>query len=624
MDSWKLALVTALVVASLGIAAAPSRADTTVTGHQDLGDPLVISPSSEPFDAPLRLSAAPLAVAFIQKMPVSKRIDEVTVGEFARGAGCSGDPGVKLRIQEHLSPTGSNLGANLEDDALPGSSSTNSTNTVSIDATMARRAWTIPPFTLHAGHGYSFNLYTVAGSPCTDVQQRTWAREGQVNPGPARCARGMPFDEWSAIGGIKQRVWHTDNAPDSQPGCSGNWSSSMPTGWLAGTYSSGSLRIHIAQVEEGQDPGSACPQRSELTSRGARGEFWQENQFVPELDDYVCTFGVFGDYGQTVPDGWHYGLPWRSDTTTKAREAYLKLETIDSDGRLEAHRPTWAFDDDETFFPQEASAFTDHWQGGPNGEYVNDPLSRNTLYSEGPVELAAAGSPGPDSELPGCPCPHRLFLGLLGERYGFGSHGPSSPSDWIAALGSDEATYAASAQEMYAKGHDDIVYGRPVLDPDDGRLWLQYWTFYYYNGWSAFTLGEHAGDWEMIQVGLDAQGGPELVTFAKHNGAVGCDWPDIDHEGPSDNSPVVYVAAESHASYDFAGTSGLPGATDRHRGNKFSSTLPMENIDGNATWPTWRGKWGQHGGSPMNPSEQGDKWSKPSKFHDDHEDQDGC
>ena len=44
----------------------------------------------------------------------------------------------------------------------------------------------------------------------------------------------------------------------------------------------------------------------------------------------------------------------------------------------------------------------------------------------------------------------------------------------------------------------NIVYAHAI--EANGRLWLQYWLWYFYNDYQlSFALGTHEGDWEMVQ-----------------------------------------------------------------------------------------------------------------------------
>ena len=68
----------------------------------------------------------------------------------------------------------------------------------------------------------------------------------------------------------------------------------------------------------------------------------------------------------------------------------------------------------------------------------------------------------------------------------------------------------------------DVVYGRVVRDA--GRTWLQYWLFSRYNTQDRGIVrtGRHEGDWEFVQIGLDADERPRLITLAQHSWAESC------------------------------------------------------------------------------------------------------
>ena len=78
---------------------------------------------------------------------------------------------------------------------------------------------------------------------------------------------------------------------------------------------------------------------------------------------------------------------------------------------------------------------------------------------------------------------------------------------------------------MRAAGYGDRVYGRAVTS--GGKTWLQYWLFSYYNPQNVLGFGVHEGDWEFIQVGLDADGAPDVATYAQHDGGERCAWSSV-------------------------------------------------------------------------------------------------
>ena len=76
------------------------------------------------------------------------------------------------------------------------------------------------------------------------------------------------------------------------------------------------------------------------------------------------------------------------------------------------------------------------------------------------------------------------------------------------AIGDTTRDYAAHAAALHRNpAYRDRVYGHARRDAQ-GRLWLQYWLFYYYNDFQLagplLSGGKHEGDWELVQLRLDA------------------------------------------------------------------------------------------------------------------------
>jgi hypothetical protein len=159
------------------------------------------------------------------------------------------------------------------------------------------------------------------------------------------------------------------------------------------------------------------------------------------------------------------------------------------------------------------------------------------------------------------------------------------------------------------------LYGRVVRDSE--RTWLQYWIWLYYNPKNLLGFGKHEGDWEMIQIGLDPSGAPEVVTYCQHDSGEARSWEAIETEG---DRPVVYVAPLSHASYFEAKTHPYPIGIDHPYGDGPKDTPEVEPI---GPWATWPGRWGNServiakkiGNGPPSPGHQGLKWDDPSAFH---------
>jgi predicted component of type VI protein secretion system len=69
------------------------------------------------------------------------------------------------------------------------------------------------------------------------------------------------------------------------------------------------------------------------------------------------------------------------------------------------------------------------------------------------------------------------------------------------------------------------MYGHAV--EANGRLWLQYWFFYFYNDYNlALGIGLHEGDWEMVQLRMH-DGAPDLAVYAQHRQAEKRPWAQV-------------------------------------------------------------------------------------------------
>jgi hypothetical protein len=155
------------------------------------------------------------------------------------------------------------------------------------------------------------------------------------------------------------------------------------------------------------------------------------------------------------------------------------------------------------------------------------------------------------------------------------------------------------------------AYGRAKYD--GGRWWLQYWLWSYYQPFLE-GFGDHEGDWEMIQIGLNESGLPELATYAQHSSGESCSWDDLDTSiGFYGNlAPDVYVTWGVHASYT---DPGAPPGTEFTDG-EWPIPARVEVMKDASDWVEWPGVWGDSASSPNAPSTQGNKWSQPDAFYE--------
>ncbi len=135
---------------------------------------------------------------------------------------------------------------------------------------------------------------------------------------------------------------------------------------------------------------------------------------------------------------------------------------------LERHRPRLVYDSHEAYFADSAAAWTDS--------------PTNVLRRAGGAVLAK---------------PPKLKLGYLGPHvYGDGAKALASD-----AIGETSRDYAGHAAAMHRKpAYRDRVHGHARRDAQ-GRLWLQYWLFYYYND---FQLRRSAVQWRQARGRLGA------------------------------------------------------------------------------------------------------------------------
>ena len=123
-------------------------------------------------------------------------------------------------------------------------------------------------------------------------------------------------------------------------------------------------------------------------------------------------------------------------------------------------------------------------------------------------------------------------------------------------IGEQTRDYAAHAAALHRQAkYRDRVYGHARRDRD-GRLWLQYWLFYYYNDFQLLgplvSGGKHEGDWEVVQIRLGPSEQPEQAVISQHKAAESRAWTDVRKAGA--NTPMVYIARGSHANYFRAGS----------------------------------------------------------------------
>jgi hypothetical protein len=576
------------VMLLLSVWPACAGAVTTVSGDTDSNMPLVIDPSSDP-DDPLTTTIEINAteVMFIQKMPVTKIINEVTLGDLAVAPGCSASTATAKIIE-------------YNDGSMSGSADAQyySTGSTAITTSPSELSWSFDPTTLRKGRGYAFSI---AVSECWAFSQRTWEHnEPQVNPGPAACAMGP--QGW-------KRMWHELGEDDAVAGCvdwpinQRGFQSSMPTGWLISEVaqdSSGNWDVvSFTDAEEGPPTCWTRNWPNSYENYGGAPVYWQPNPSFPFDPQYVCQWTQWADFGEDPEDGWYYAQPWLPQRNGAPRDMYLKLETIDYGALLDLYAPVLRFDSESEYWNASPQTMTD-WE-------------ENKLRFQNPVSIPCANFSyfeHPGWGLETLVAPSHMYPG---------TYCPSSTIDEIDA----EGDHKDAADSFRYSELDNHAYGRVVHD-SEGRLWLQYWLFYYFNEQNVLGYGDHEGDWEMVQYRIKADMTPDIATYAQHEDdkAEACTWPEVEQypivEGGQTvrAAPVVYVAAASQASYFVQGVHERPGRPDdsADAGGEVRNTgLGLVPLMGPPTWIMWPGHWGD--GGPASPSQQATRWDNPQGFH---------
>jgi hypothetical protein len=326
-------------------------------------------------------------------------------------------------------------------------------------------------------------------------------------------------------------MWHSAGAADRQHACvsvTSDWGfdPSMPEGWLM--TSGGSFnRWVVAGIAWDTPPSPENLCGTTAAQGGARVVYWRPNEDYPAThSDYVCMWPQYEPLDQTTDHGWYYGLPWKSDGSGAPRDVYLKLDTIDYEALLDRYLPQLRFHFAESYRADSAWTAT-----LPLPPFSGDPDRSNNLERENGAILAAADA------LLGYP---QLRLDTLPARTGSGGELYSSGEP---ALDSDRIdfrndTYQADAAAMHANSDlANRIYARATHD-ENGKVWLQYWFFYYYNDVPFPLIGDHEADWEMIQIGLNGSLTPDVASYAQHSGAESCPWARVPkYNGPRKGAP---------------------------------------------------------------------------------------
>jgi hypothetical protein len=368
------------------------------------------------------------------------------------------------------------------------------------------------------------------------------------------------------------------------------------------------IRTHFEAGRDVTDTAApAAPTGLAATPRLGRVELDWSDATAPDLDGYDVFRATSPAGPFTRINASRLSTSAYTDTAVTGGTAYVYAVTASDEANnrsalsapaaatppsttdlLRAYSPQLRYETQETYFADSAAEMTDNFVAGSRQNYlVNGAGSR----------LAAAN--------PGDPLAN-LSLAFLGDPV-YADGRTAATSDYLDAA---NTSYQQDAQRMRTAGYGDRVSGRAVTA--GGKTWLQYWLFSYYNPQNVLGFGVHEGDWEFVQVGLNAHGVPDVATYAQHDGGERCAWNQVQKLA---GAPVVYVALASHASYFSTGVNprGLY-PDDYHRGGGYQVRPALEIATLGTPFMAWRGKWGASSSSPVAPRRQG-KWGDPNGFN---------
>lgn len=271
------------------------------------------------------------------------------------------------------------------------------------------------------------------------------------------------------------------------------------------------------------------------------------------------------------------------------------------DDLLKRFQPVLRYDSNEQFFADSAAQFTVN----PGNEL------RRASTDAGDGAILASATPKP-----GVPA---LTLDFLGPT-AYADGAPVRAGDILSVRGKDYRRQYRALRIAHPE-LTNVVYGHAISA--NGRLWLQYWLWYFYNDYQlSFGLGTHEGDWEMVQLRMDvAAGRPDIAVYAQHRYGEERAWDAVEKLG---ERPVVYVARGSHASYFEAGFHQTEAWYDLADGKRRMKDRPRLEVLGDdaPAWPLWTGRWGDtlprdglESNSPTGPGAK-KQWTRPDTMLD--------
>lgn len=329
---------------------------------------------------------------------------------------------------------------------------------------------------------------------------------------------------------------------------------------------------------------------------------------VGEMDGYAFLYqdGQVIDLNTTLEPGSGVNLKKAMDInangdivawgTLGGENALLRL-SLSLIGRF---APELRYDTIETYRADSAAEATDNFVTGSHTNLLKG-------YDERTIAAADPSWPYGDLSL--------SFLQPVGGTYPDGS-APSS-NDYIDLA---NGTYVSDFNRLHQlPQYRNVVYARTFPVPGTSDTIIQFWMYYYYNPKVFVWMGNHEGDWEVVQYRVNAAGALVTATYSQHGAGERCAASEVPLS--SAGRPITYVAEGSHANYYWPGSHSLPYGQNDNTDGAGERIVPTTLVDVTAppNWLRWSGSWGAskgiggEGASPVSPTIQG-PWMNPVSF----------
>lgn len=531
--------------------------DTDIKGENS-GD-LEVRPTENPQTGSFASGGTAWVIA---RMPSTKTITQVTLGDFGKASGCSSTTTATLSVAQLGGP-------------YPVNYSQIGHGTATIPTEPGRVTWNLSSPTsgrLGLLKDKSYRFTVTKDSGC-DLRRTTWQHDAStIDGGPQVCNHGP---ETTTNSFLSDRIWHTSGQAETSCNVI-DMNPSLGSGWYATRYIGFGADKHITAGANWDYTHPAinqvCPDFASDTNSTLYGLHWTGFG----SGDVACEWTNYAPFGVRPKGGWHYAPAWQPGTVTRPRAMYAKLTSITYDELLDAYAPRLIYDSEEDYHPDAWETATDALPSELRDRSNIDGVlaSHGSGPQLSPAWLVPFKSPYPGQGNGVAERAHYLDLG--------------------SQRGQDMPAVAATVRSS-GGGYTDKTYARAVRGSDD-RVYLQYWFWYFYNHANFSGALNHEGDWEFIQIRVDGQLQPAAATYSQHEGGEACDWDEVPKT--NDGRPKAWPSRNRHANYFEPGQHNpflgfLPGVSiDTNDGDGDEVDPQVIDISTEPSFVDWPGRWG--------------------------------